>query len=407
MELLDALGAIETGIARLEGLDLRALDANTLRPGCLKSKRLIDRLRAVQARMMTEADACGAAIGSGSRDTASWLADQTNSSLGDAKAQMQLGDTLTANPAIAAAIADESVSVAAVEAVQPVLNDPDLPSAETAAALLPDLFGVGPREAKRLAEAHASAHRTADDAEQRRARLYARRSLTFRDASDGMVEGRLLLTPLDARAVRNAITHIIGKPNKDDERTSEQRAADALVALCDAYAKGTVTGGLEKPTIVMVHRKDTGATTTTFDEQLTAMELVQACCDANVHDALQDTDGEILNLGRAVRTATRAQRLALAVRDLRCRWPGCEMPPGWCDAHHIIEWDPDGLTDLINLVLLCRHHHTTTHLPGYSINGDATHLVINLPDGRVIVSAPPKPTAPARAGTLFDQESSG
>ncbi len=406
MELLDALGAIETGIARLEGLDLRALDANALRPGCLKSKRLIDRFRAVQARMLAEADACGAAIGSGARDTAAWLAGETNTSLGDARSQLQLGDTLTANPDLADAIANEEVSVGAVEAIQPVLRDPDLPSKQTAAALLDDLKGVGPREARRLAEAHAAAHRTAEDAERRRARLYERRSLTWRDSGDGMVEGRLVLTPLDARAVRNAITHIIGKPSKTDERTSEQRAADALVALCDAYAKGTVTGGLEKPTVVIVHRKDTGATATTFDEQMTAMEFIQMCCDATIHDALQDAEGEILNLGRAVRTATRAQRLALAVRDLRCRWPGCEMPPGWCDAHHIIEWDPGGLTDLINLVLFCKHHHTTTHLPGYSITGNAKRLIITLPDGRVLISRPPLASSGTNADTLFGLEAS-
>ncbi|CAN0475551.1 unnamed protein product, partial [Phaeothamnion confervicola] len=209
------------------------LDANALRPGCLKSKRLIDRFRAVQARMLAEADACGAAIGSGARDTASWLAGETNTSLGDARSQLQLGDTLTANPDLADAIANEEVSVGAVEAIQPVLRDPDLPSKQTAAALLDDLKGVGPREAKRLAEAHAAAHRSAEEAERRRARLYERRSLTFRDTGDGMIEGRLLLTPLDMRVVRNAITHIIGTPSKTDDRATEQRQADALVALCD------------------------------------------------------------------------------------------------------------------------------------------------------------------------------
>jgi hypothetical protein len=63
----------------------------------------------------------------------------------------------------------------------------------------------------------------------------------------------------------------------------------------------------------------------------------------------------------------------------------------------------------VNLVLLC-HHHTTTHLPGYTINRDATRLVINLPDGRTLFSTPPRSDAttrnrtPANADTLFGEE---
>ncbi len=52
-----------------------------------------------------------------------------------------------------------------------------------------------------------------------------------------------------------------------------------------------------------------------------------------------------------------------------------------------------------NLVLFCRHHHTCTHLPGYSISGDATRLVINLPDGRTLFSTPPRSDAATRART--------
>ena len=32
-----------------------------------------------------------------------------------------------------------------------------------------------------------------------------------------------------------------------------------------------------------------------------------------------------------------------------CRWPGCDRPPGWCEAHHLVWWEQDGRTDLDNL----------------------------------------------------------
>lgn len=59
-------------------------------------------------------------------------------------------------------------------------------------------------------------------------------------------------------------------------------------------------------------------------------------------DAATDNAGQPLNLGRERRLFSRAQRLALAARDGGCRWPGCERPPSWCEAHHIDPWHRDG-----------------------------------------------------------------
>jgi hypothetical protein len=50
--------------------------------------------------------------------------------------------------------------------------------------------------------------------------------------------------------------------------------------------------------------------------------------------------------------------MALITRDAGCSFPGCTHPPSWCDRHHILDWILGGLTDLDNLTLLCRYHHT-------------------------------------------------
>lgn len=74
------------------------------------------------------------------------------------------------------------------------------------------------------------------------------------------------------------------------------------------------------------------------------------------------TPAEPLHLGRTARTASRAQWLALVLRDRTCRYPGCSRGPTWCQAHHLLEWDADcGPTDLDNLALLCWEHHTALH----------------------------------------------
>jgi hypothetical protein len=60
----------------------------------------------------------------------------------------------------------------------------------------------------------------------------------------------------------------------------------------------------------------------------------------------------------AGRFATRRQVELIAARDRGCTFPGCDMPVGWCDAHHMIPWSTGGPTTVSNLTLACRFHHT-------------------------------------------------
>jgi Domain of unknown function (DUF222) len=94
----------------------------------------------------------------------------------------------------------------------------------------------------------------------------------------------------------------------------------------------------------------------------TALRLL---CDAGVSRLITDGKSEILDLGRAVRTATDAQKKALAWRDGGCVYPGCDRPPWHCDAHHLRNWvEHRGSTDVDELVLTCRYHHRRLHEGG-------------------------------------------
>jgi hypothetical protein len=90
-----------------------------------------------------------------------------------------------------------------------------------------------------------------------------------------------------------------------------------------------------------------------------------------------------LNLGRATRVVQPAQRMALAVRDRGCVFPGCDRPLSWCDAHHLWHWVDGGPTDLDNLALLCRAHHRTVHEGGWQLTRG--------PDGRFTATPSPPP----------------
>ena len=70
---------------------------------------------------------------------------------------------------------------------------------------------------------------------------------------------------------------------------------------------------------------------------------------------------EPLDVGRRTPIVPPAMRRAVIARDRQCRFPGCERPHTWCDAHHVVHWADGGTTSVGNLVLLCRRHHRMAH----------------------------------------------
>ena len=108
--------------------------------------------------------------------------------------------------------------------------------------------------------------------------------------------------------------------------------------------------------------------------------------DTVLYPLIVNSLGEPLDQGRRIRLANDAQRRALAVRDGGCTFPGCDAPPPWCRAHHIIPWDQNGTTDLPNLTLLCDHHHGVTHRKHWRVEThDHGHAWVT-PTGRAIWS---------------------
>ncbi|HKF77991.1 MAG TPA: HNH endonuclease signature motif containing protein, partial [Candidatus Dormibacteraeota bacterium] len=84
-------------------------------------------------------------------------------------------------------------------------------------------------------------------------------------------------------------------------------------------------------------------------------------CDAALTPVLVGPGGGVLHVGRRSRSVPASLRKALNLRDRRCQWPGCTMPPEHCESHHVRHWADDGSTDLPNLRLYCRRHHRQLH----------------------------------------------
>jgi hypothetical protein len=256
---------------------------------------------------------------------------------------------------------------------------------------------------------------------------YEARHLAFSVTADAVlvsatlprVEGELVIAAIDALAERLRSTA--------DLVPAGVRRADALVELVNAAASsGTLPsrGGLPVALTVTLdhtslgdpvwrtgrghHCSDAEARWAACDAVVTPVATgspaaadgacdgtLVACDGASVTPAARIAalaallfDARIpLAVGRIQRTATPAQRRALAVRDGGCLIPGCGVPAEACQAHHLTEWAAGGATDLPNLALLCWAHHRQVDLGMWTITPGP-------PSGE-------SPSAGARPGTAW------
>lgn len=87
--------------------------------------------------------------------------------------------------------------------------------------------------------------------------------------------------------------------------------------------------------------------------------------DLPISTALAGTRTQPLAVGRSIRLANTAQRLALAVRDGGCLLG--QRPPAECQTHHVTPRAQGGRTDVDSLVLLCWVHHRQVDLNRWQI----------------------------------------
>jgi hypothetical protein len=114
--------------------------------------------------------------------------------------------------------------------------------------------------------------------------------------------------------------------------------------------------------------------------KITFEKLEEYLCEGGHLGVAFDNSGNLIDVGRERRLFTKRQRIGLAVRDGGCRYPGCDKPPSWTEAHHILQWARDhGRTDITNGILLCRYHHMLIHELGAEIIRDGPAFWLRLP----------------------------
>ncbi len=298
---------------------------------------------------------------------------------------------------IAEAVATAVISLEAAEAIRIGLGEP---SADITELTLADA-GARLVEMAQTLNVDELAHRARalrDDLDEagiaeRETERRERRSLRVFRQPDGMTKLVWLLDP-ESAAIVTATYDQLTSPRRggprfvdpgeqaradaiiEDPRTTEQLAHDGFLLLLTIggdVAPDTVIGTNRPAVRVLVTEQSLreGAGHGRIEGQLdpvSAATIQRALCDTGIQPIVFDDTGQPLNVGRAQRRFNKRQRIALAARDGGCMWPGCNRPVSWTEAHHINQWQRDhGNTDVVDGILLCRHHHMLLHNNGWRI----------------------------------------
>ena len=154
--------------------------------------------------------------------------------------------------------------------------------------------------------------------------------------------------------------------------------AQALYDLVSAGVEATRAGGgaapLRAEIVVMIdfetlrsgwHAHSTCRTSS--GAELTVASVRRMACDAAIVPMVMSGEGEVLDVGRAKRLATSAQRKAIFAMYTSCAVPECRVNIEHCVPHHIDWWEHGGRTDLANLVPMCSRHHHAVHEGGWKL----------------------------------------
>ena len=395
----------EVGARTLATTDADELSSEDLRDLVCSVEHLRRFLDAAEAHMLVELDARGVTDLRSGLSTSKWLARRAALPAGVARQRLTVARRLAALPQVDAALSQgwigydharllaDVINERNLEAITPVLGDlidaatgtvfgrwrddvtalaalldPDGahdPAADLAANKLTlspsDQFMIGRFEltGERALTVHDTLHAVADE--------------LFHQYHQDREQFPELEVPSRSTLLALALEEVCRRALAVDRHSTKAPRVEATLTLhanprtCGCGDLAPSDEGLQDPALRAVTwiQNSLGA-------PLPASTLPAFLCDPVFYAVVVDSLGVATDLGRAVRTVSRAQRRALAVRDGGCVFPGCDCPATWTDAHHIAQWTHGGgSTDLDNLVLLCRRHHRVAHRHGWTVSLDS------------------------------------
>jgi hypothetical protein len=367
-------------------------DRVTTRYGCRNLNELVQRATRVSGRRAADVLTAAVAV---QRSTAPSTGEQLPPHFPGMRNALAVGEAgVDAVVAVASAFRRGGVGRAELLAA-----DEELAAAARGGA--PD--GAGPAtadELRALAQVWA-AYLDPDGAEPVEARALRKRGFTVgRRDRDGLVPVRGNLMPEVAAQLQLGFDSVLNprgdgapvigpcftetdvdsdpsepSPAAADSRSHAQKQHDALAVLLSAAAASgelPMLGGAA-PTLVVSVREEDLATGRGYaylpgdDEPISIAAARHIACAGAVQRVVLDENGRIVSLVTLDRVFNHHQRRAITVRDGGCLVPGCQVPPQWCEIHHVEEHSRGGPTHTDNGVLLCWFHHRTLDTGGWQV----------------------------------------
>ena len=363
-----------------------------------------NRLAAGRVALLGVWDARVAWAADGAQSGPGWVAARTEQARGAVSSEIRVARGLRAMPITEKAFLSGDLGFAKVRLLVDLAKDLPDAYAEAEAFLVEQVQTVRVDQVP-IVLARWRAFFDTDGEEERNARQYEQRSLHVSPLLDGAWRGDANFTTEAGEIVRNAVdrrAREIYRAEKAEadangekvKSTAAQRRHDALLELIlQATAAGDVGNEVNVPAITAIidvtklpdAKPAEIVGETEHGMPVPAATALRWCCDAGISRVLTGPASTPVDLGHTARLPNRAQRRALAARDRGCTFPGCDRPPGWTSAHHLVHWIHGGATDMVNMALLCNFHHHRVHEGGYGLrrlpNGT---LEFTRPDGTIL-----------------------
>ncbi|WP_134740354.1 HNH endonuclease signature motif containing protein [Nocardioides sp. 503] len=348
----------------------------------VETTRLNAQADELELRLAAHADRCEVGTSEGATSTAVYWANQTHLTQRDAASKMKLAKALDGHAPVEESLAKGHIladqAKVIVEAVDALPDDVGTTVKDQARDHL--LAEAAHFDAKRLRvlglhvlevlAPEVGEAETARQLEAQERKAEAKARFTMHDDGHGTTHGRFSIPTHQADKLRKPLD-ALAAPKAGGEGSTPHGMGLAFIEYLNRFPtkKLPQAGGMDATVVVTM-------TLETLMGGLKAAHLDtgtpispglarRMACEAGVIPVVLGGKSQVLDVGRRMRFHTKAQRIAMAVRDGGCIALGCDRPSAWCHAHHLDPWSQGGSTSVERGGLLCTGHHPLAHHPGY------------------------------------------
>jgi hypothetical protein len=400
-----AVARVHSALDDVAGTPLWSMSQEATAQTLVEVSRAEARLVEVRSQLLSHAEAVAVAETNASPSVAVWHSNATRSTKRESFRQVRLASGLDRYDVVREALGRGDVIAEQASVICTALDelpgDLDPSVLEQAAKALVAFAEVHDAKGlrvlgRRILEVVAPEVAEAWEAEQLdREEREAEKSAVFRMREDGhgRIKGSFTVPLLAGQMLERALLAFAAPKHQIATREAQEKQSEAPVPVRRPTAQRLGAAFVElierldphdlpkaggvNATVVVTMTLDSlkdGLAAATLDtgDRISAATARRLACEAGVVPVVLGGGSQPVDVGRAKRYFTPAQRVAMGIRDGGCTARGCDAPPAMCHAHHGDPWSGHGHTDLARGRLLCPFHHRRIHDPEYEtdIGGD-------------------------------------